>query len=426
DWTAETPYHWSQRATISLSAWSIFLPFPLDVSTDVGFFTGTLGQALYPQAGADGSQAQVMITLEPTVGGLNVAINNATAVQDVVNLVSYCNTRGVSVLLRFAHEMNGWWSAWAMRPTQYRAAFRAIANAIQACSTCGQTAMLWAPQVGVGYPWGVDIPITNNTFFAADPTGYGMLNRTELLALDTDGDGWIRGGDDPYALYWPGDDVVDWVGLSMYYAGQTCENSAFGFHLIPRYAADVLLSTIVLNTDGQPDEPYVGMFARGMTGLDYATGTNTQAPNFYQLYSTGKNKPFCLAETSVMHITYTGTNANATRLLLKQDWWRETAIASVFDQFPNYRSTWLFEWQKEDTIPGVIEDFSYTLDPATRKAFLADLPTSRIVFSNGVWDVLTYNATTVASSGTTAKAPSAATSATSKKSSTSTAKATTT
>ncbi|KAJ3340471.1 hypothetical protein HDU93_006939 [Gonapodya sp. JEL0774] len=299
-----------------------------------------------------------MITLEPRVGGLAAAVNNASTIADVVTACRYLNERRISVFLRFAHEMNGWWSYWGMRPTAYRAAFRAVALGIADCRACSTTAMVWAPQVGNGYPWGLDIPLNNASFFVANP-GYANLNMTELRLLDTNGDGQIAAGDEPYEPFYPGDDVVDWVGLSIYWAGRNY---------------------------GEASEPYPQTFANGLQGLDYIDGATVAAPNFYQIYSESRNKPFCLAETGVMHIDFAalGASGNATRLLMKQNWWRQTISDTIFDQFPNYRSTWLFEVEKEDTIPGVVQDFSYTFDSKTRDAFKADLP-SRIVAAGSTY-----------------------------------------
>ncbi|KXS17862.1 glycoside hydrolase family 26 protein [Gonapodya prolifera JEL478] len=354
DWNAEAPEAYATTSGLDLLGYGLFLPFPLS-SGDFGYFQDKILNQPYPSASSDGNtRSQLMLTLEPVAGGLAMAANNASAVADVVAVCKLLNERGVSVFLRFAHEMNGWWSFWAMRPTAYKAAFRAIALGIQACKTCTATAMVWAPQVGVGYPWGLDIPLNQPGFFTANP-GYGNIDVNELKTLDTNGDGKIASGDEPYEPYWPGDDVVDWVGLSIYYAGRNY---------------------------GEPSEPWPTMFSNGLQGFDFADGVTVQAPNFYQIYCVSRKKPFTLAETSLMHIKYDslGTAANATRLKLKQDWWRQTINATLFDQFPNYRSTWLFEFAKEDTIPGVIEDFSYTFDAATRAAFKADLPTSRMVF----------------------------------------------
>lgn len=73
--------------------------------------------------------------------------------------------------------------------------------------------MVWAPNVGVFYPWttGGSITLPAN----------GTAN---FLELDTNKDGVIDFADDPYLPYCtpplnvdPGDEFVDWVGLSLYW-----------------------------------------------------------------------------------------------------------------------------------------------------------------------------------------------------------------
>ena len=43
----------------------------------------------------------------------------------------------------------------------------------------------------------------------------------DFKALDTNGDGVLTMADDPYGPYYPGDDAVDWVGMSLYHWGSS-------------------------------------------------------------------------------------------------------------------------------------------------------------------------------------------------------------
>ena len=45
------------------------------------------------------------------------------------------------------------------------------------------------------------------------------LRAADCKLLDTNGDGTINNYDDMYTPYYPGDDVVDWVGLSVFHFG---------------------------------------------------------------------------------------------------------------------------------------------------------------------------------------------------------------
>lgn len=65
--------------------------------------------------------------------------------------------------------------------------------------------MIWAPNTPQGYPYGQQLDQGNNAADAA--------------ALDTNNDGQLTAADDALSPYYPGDDVVDWIGLSLYYKG---------------------------------------------------------------------------------------------------------------------------------------------------------------------------------------------------------------
>jgi hypothetical protein len=76
---------------------------------------------------------------------------------------------GTGVFLRFAGEMNGDWTAWGRSPDAYRRAFRLVHAVIDRHAE--NVALVWAPN---------DVPVAQ---------------------VDS---------------YYPGDDVVDWVGISLY------------------------------------------------------------------------------------------------------------------------------------------------------------------------------------------------------------------
>lgn len=61
------------------------------------------------------------------------------------------------------------------------------------------TVVVWAPNLGSGYPFGQTANIAS----------------TDLAVLDTNKNGQLDAGDDPYTPYYPGDDYVDWIGLSV-------------------------------------------------------------------------------------------------------------------------------------------------------------------------------------------------------------------
>ncbi|KAJ3307186.1 hypothetical protein HDU93_006086, partial [Gonapodya sp. JEL0774] len=106
DWDVDTPLNLSTRLGVPLLTYSIFLKFPLQAD-DKAFLERTVKTEPYPALGADGTTPpSLMITLEPA--SLDDSIfDDPTALGDVVAMVRDINLKGVSVFLRFAHEMNG-------------------------------------------------------------------------------------------------------------------------------------------------------------------------------------------------------------------------------------------------------------------------------------------------------------------------------
>ncbi len=105
----------------------------------------------------------IQIAMEP---------NNIYAVQDDDYLENWARDAARfpgAVFLRFGGEMNGAWTPWHADPLAYRKAFRLVAQVMKRIAP--NVAMVWAPN---------DVPTDN-------------LDR-----------------------YYPGDDVVDWIGISLY------------------------------------------------------------------------------------------------------------------------------------------------------------------------------------------------------------------
>ena len=64
--------------------------------------------------------------------------------------------------------------------------------------------MVWAPNTGNGFPYSVSFAVLNTS-------------PADRAAMDTNGNGILDIGDDPYLPFYPGDAFVDWVGLSSYW-----------------------------------------------------------------------------------------------------------------------------------------------------------------------------------------------------------------
>eukprot|EP00897_Mesotaenium_endlicherianum_P001838 jgi/Mesen1/1682/ME000137S00597 len=111
-------------------------------------------------------------------------------------------------MVRFAHEMNGGWYIWSQRPLLYIQKFCLVATILH--KVLRQLAMLWAPNNGSGYP-----------FLGGNYSCRARAHGADFDILDTNGDGALDMYDDMYAPYYPGDDAVDWVGMTLFWWGAT-------------------------------------------------------------------------------------------------------------------------------------------------------------------------------------------------------------
>jgi hypothetical protein len=271
----------------------------------------------------------LLLTLEsPT--GLGAVTEDAA--DDIAELSASVNASGVPVLLRFAHEMNGSWYAWGQQPTAYVEAFRRVAEAVHRGAP--GSAMMWAPNSAEGYPF-------DGGEFAALP------GTDDFRALDTDSDGALTLQDDPYAPYYPGDDAVDWVGMSLYHWG-----SAYPW--------------------GENELPEEGKFAAQLTGTYVgAAGDESAAPDFYQTYGVEHGKPVAIPETAALVVPRGDASGE---LAIKQAWWRQVFSEDTRLRFPNLKMINWFEWDKFEPEVQQSVDWAVLGDVATQREFRADLP----------------------------------------------------
>ena len=236
------------------------------------------------------------------------------------------------VVVRFAHEMNGSWYAWGHQPTAYVEAYRRVADAVH--EHAPGSAMMWAPNYGGGYPFA-------GGQHEAEP------GSADFAALDTDGDGALTMADDPYAPYYPGDDAVDWVGMSLYHWGDA-------------------------HPWGENELPEPGKFAAQLTGTyDGAGGDDSAVPDFYAEYGQRRGKPVAIPETAAL---YNPAEGGADELAIKQAWWGQVFDESMPEDFPQLKMISWFEWDKHEVeIDGPV-DWTTTNTAAVRDAFTADLP----------------------------------------------------
>ncbi|SDY13890.1 Glycosyl hydrolase family 26 [Modestobacter sp. DSM 44400] len=321
DWGQETLAEYAERLGQQPAVAVAFTGFPL---------TGDDGQNLDAAVGqvATGG-GLLLLTLEPTQGLVAVTEGVATA---LARRLDGYNRQGVPVVVRFAHEMNGSWYAWGQQPTAYVTAFRRVAAALH--SGAPGSATMWAPNYGGGYPF------TGGEFLAG--------TRSQAAAvLDTDGDGVVTGADDPYAPYWPGDDAVDWVGMSLYHWGDTYPW-------------------------GENEVPEPGKFVAQLTGEYLGLGGDDRSvPDFYGTYAEKHGKPLAIPETAAL---YAPGEGGADELSVKRGWWHQVFDPRLHELLPRLAMINWFEWDKEETETGGRIDWTAVSSPSVRGAYRADLP----------------------------------------------------
>lgn len=179
-------------------AYIIFTQFPL-TSSDLWVI-----EQLVPSMGAQGQS--VILTVEPYNGLKNITSKVLSSF--VQTIKSYESNHNATFIIRFGHEMNGSWYPWCQQPVAFKLVFRRLAEALRKGTK--YATMMFAPNIGPGYPY-----IGGEYMAKCDE---GSIS-DECKALDTNKDGKVTENDDMFAPYWPGDDVVDWVGSSLYWWG---------------------------------------------------------------------------------------------------------------------------------------------------------------------------------------------------------------
>ncbi|KAJ3178520.1 hypothetical protein HK101_010129 [Irineochytrium annulatum] len=230
--------------------------------------------------------------------------------------------------------MNGnWYPKWHGRPLQYKAFWLRIYEAVNAAGA--KVDFLWSPNAADGYPFGGG-PVSA-------PDGL-FPNATEYHELDTNGDGVVDSHDDPFAPYYPGDDVVDWVGLSVYWKGYQGEESSLNVPAPGSFFSDMI------------------------TGSNPRVAGTTHGPevyNFYATYAAGKGKPFAAGETGAAFDVNSDSAIGQTSF--QRAYWGSFLTNQAFlDTFPLLKCVNIFD-------DNLVRDFRLTYDPLVRAQFLADL-----------------------------------------------------
>ena len=272
---------------------------------------------------------------------------------------------GLPVLLRYMHELNGNWMApnYGMRPIEAIKSFRTLATYVHRLTN--MTAMVWGPNTGFGYPYiGSGYDQYNPRLNDPDPK-----RAANFRVLDTNGDGQLTAADDPYGPFYPGDEYVDWVALSIYNTGR----------------------------DDQTRQTTVA--PEGILGAFLSTPGNAQM-DFYERFCASKNKPFLLAETGAAFITDlpgatqpqirpAGTS-RAVENSIKQAWWTSVFSSAIRSgQFPLWKAAVWFEEvkpeQSNDNAQVQVEkDYRITFSSPMRDNFLRDFNSLKLPWAESV------------------------------------------
>ncbi|KAJ3326569.1 hypothetical protein HDU76_012809 [Blyttiomyces sp. JEL0837] len=275
------------------------------------------------------TDAILFLTAYPDGGPLNCFNKvDSAAITELANFCAKVIGSGRRMMVRYAPEFNGDWMGYGNCPSEFISSWRNVTDAIR--KVAPGVPLVWAPNEGAGYPFSINVP---------------ALSPTNMKLLDTNNDGAITEKDDPYLPYWPGDEYVDWVGISSYWFGS--------------------------------NYPYV----RNDIAAENAFETYLGAPyDFYKRFAEAKNKPYVVTEAgAAYHIGKPGID----ELTLKRSFWREYLTdANLTTRYPLLKMINQFEFKKHEE--QTLRDFRITTNPTILSAFKSDLAavSDRYIWSN--------------------------------------------
>ncbi|KAJ3056069.1 hypothetical protein HK097_008197 [Rhizophlyctis rosea] len=334
---------------------------PLDIASRVGGLRGAISNAFLqvnPDANPPYNTAMLAWHAQAVqqMGGIleiTFEVLDLTRMTDAVyeqmaqQLREINEKNGVPVFLRWCHEMNGDWTSYGYKPALYIPSFRKMTETVRKYTN--MTAMVWSPNIGIAYPFTVSAGAQSPPpTLATDPVNF------RLLKTSTHNPTQIDPYDDPYLPYYPGDDVVDWVSLSLYYyPDQTnWEQPSTWLNYVPEM--DFFASQL----DGE------GPWVDRVLGPDSNAQTRGVRA-FYQRFSVARNKPMMLAESGAPLLVGRG---GAAELDIKRAWWQQSVNATVLSRYPNLKAIVNFEEEK-DNGDGTRRDWAYSFNPVVAKGY---------------------------------------------------------
>ncbi|KAJ3191540.1 hypothetical protein HK101_007616 [Irineochytrium annulatum] len=274
------------------------------------------------QVEATNTDAAFQVVIFPKFGVSDAAIDKMVAQVDKIA------SSGRLVFLRYGSEMNGYWFMdYSLQPSKFVAEWRRVAQRVYAgVSQRQNVAMLWSPMVNANPGWAPD-----------------HCNSE----MDTNGDGKCNMDDDPYTPYYPGDDVVDWVGISIYAYGDRESNK--------KPDPNLFLNKL---HDSQHDSNRKNYF------------------DFYDMFCNKRGKPMMLSECrTCIYIMNSApflrdVDSGDGNLAIKQGWWRQFLNADVLKSHPMLLGANFFDLEKPEN--GHDNDFRVYADNDGVAAALAD------------------------------------------------------
>ncbi|KAJ3191178.1 hypothetical protein HK101_008005 [Irineochytrium annulatum] len=268
----------------------------------------------------DNTNAALFLTVYPNNGqgdGISL-VQDSDRQALAAQLISISNT-GRQVYVRYAPEMNGqgWFIYQKASQAEYIASYIALVNAVRSQPGGDAIAFVWAPNLSQEYT------------------------------------------SDLYAGWYPGDEYVDWVGLSIYWKGP---KGHYPWHARTLAPSDFIAQII----DG--------------------FGSDGSATSFYNLYCVARGKPFVLTEGAAAYNMHYTVNNSPDVITSEGDFsLRDTEMSfwgSMFNDaflaaYPMVKMAISFEFTKTE-IEGPVHidrEFRSSFDPDTLGALRGLLQT---------------------------------------------------
>lgn len=139
------------------------------------------------------------------------------ALDDLCRQMNEALAKGRRFFVRYAPEMNGNFLVWAgaynagnwfpygQQPIGFLNSWKRVVTHVRAATNnSDKVAFIWSPNSGNGYPF---------------PGGKysAVLGSEDYKIMDSNNNGTVDGTDDPYSVFYPGDEWVDWIGFSVYH-----------------------------------------------------------------------------------------------------------------------------------------------------------------------------------------------------------------